>query len=494
MNPTIIRNLNIVKTVLSIGLVAFLIISVHSVTPTPDVFAQGIPTFSGSGVQTGGLQPSGGGTTTIPTSTVQAQTGGLVAPNYGDLHGFAWSDMPNGSDQNLATTNHQAGRGLGWISMNGSDTGVSGNYAVSLSVTGNLTGNAWSEYGGWLDFTPAGPYPTLYLTSSTASRNVLPTTPAMVDRSCMNAQRSNCAVTGWARFIAGEDTDTQNTGGWDGWVNFSGHSYAANSSNAVTSTFGVTYDANPSSSTFGKFNGYAWGGAVAGWINFNGVSITPPAPLPPNSCTNVNATNYGQPLPCVLPPGYCIDPLAVNYGLQGTCTYQCPGIGTYATNPVTEYPYPAGGPVPTQCGNIQLCTTAGSLNVGGPLPCIPSGTPPNPRSTASVRISSSGCSNGSTTLTWSSSGTSVCTASYSGSGVFTGNVATNNSSGLQISSIPQDGSINNFTITCTAQSGYTPASVTSSTSVMCPVVCTDPNGCGGGPGTTGTPKPIYKEN
>ncbi len=448
MNSTIIRNLNIAKGFLSVVFVAFLIISFHSVTPTPEVFAQGVnPAFPNTAIQSQTLQQLGGATATIPNSQVQPvlQTAGVQ--NYGDLHGFAWSDMPDGSDQNITPSNQQGGRGLGWISMNGSDTGVSGTYTVSLGSSGAITGDAWSEYGGWLDFAPSGPYPILYLTFSQVTKNVLPTTSVTVDPTCLSSKGSSCAVTGWARFISGEDTNTQNTGGWDGWVNFNGHSYAANSSNTITGTYGVTYDANPSDANFGKFSGFAWGGEVAGWINFDGVSITPTNPLPPGSCTDANATNYGQPSPCT-----------------------CAGQGSYAgTNFSYSYPFASGASYPAQCS--------------GNSPTPPGGN------TASVNLTSSGCSNGSTTLSWTSSGVASCSASYSGNISFSGPQPVNGSD--SITGIPQTGSANNVTITCTAQSGYTPATVTSSTSVT----CQDP----GGPGTptvpaTGTPHPIYKEN
>ncbi len=416
-----IRNLNILKWTASVALIALLVVNFHDRVVS------------------------------------RAFAGGLMAVPQ-DLHGWAWSDMPNGSDQNITPSNHQGGRGLGWISMNGTDTGTNGNgyYKVDLDpAVGTLSGDAWSEYGGWLDFTPSGPYPTFTILGGP---NVLPTTPAKVDSVCLTSKGRACVVTGWARFIAGEDTNTQNTGGWDGWVNMSGNTYQGHVANG---SFGVTYDADPtdvcptvptSAPCYGKFSGYAWGGEVAGWIGFDGVSITPPAPLTPGSCTDTNATNYGKPSPCT-----------------------CAGEGQYAgTNFSYNYPFASGATYPAQCsGN----------------------TPPPPPggNTASAQLNSSGCSNGNTTLSWTSTGTSMCSASYSGSAIFTGSQPINGSA--TITGIPQNGLTNNVTLTCTAVTGYTPATVTSTTSVMCPVICSNPNGCGGtGTQTPTVPKPIYKEN
>ena len=63
------------------------------------------------------------------------------------MHGALWSDMPSSSDEclhgtgtespnqcqiNIDHANPYAGRGFGWISLNSTDPGASGNYAVTL--------------------------------------------------------------------------------------------------------------------------------------------------------------------------------------------------------------------------------------------------------------------------------------------------------------------------------------------------------------------------
>jgi hypothetical protein len=260
-----------------------------------------------------------------------------------NAHGFLWSDMPDGSDecihgsgtespnrcgsQTLYGPNPEAGRGFGWISLNSSDTLYNGNptgltasnlYLVSLdTTTGDLSGYGWSENGGWVDFSPTTGYPKAAGTIPADAHG------AQVDPTCLASGGTSCSVTGWIRFVAGEDNNPNDTGSWDGWVSLSSGGGIA---------YGVTYD-----STTGDFSGLAWGGMDAGWIDFSKAYTdkgTPPPPPPQtvDVCENPAAINYtpgpyssndvNTPTMCLFkinpppPPitvNICEDPTATNY-------------------------------------------------------------------------------------------------------------------------------------------------------------------------------------
>ena len=464
MSKKTIQNINIIKSALSIALVVVLV-AVTADVLVQKVFAQTLPInlhqTIGTGVvspqQTQGLQQ----VACVGTSSTQVV--------FGDLHGWLWSDMPTSSDQVATPTNQQAGRGFGWISTNGSDSGVSGNYKVTIGATGALSGDAWSQNGGWLDFAPSGPYPTYTISmiplggGPAINRNVLPTTPATIDPTCLAAQRSGCAVTGWARFVAGEAAT--NTGGWDGWVNLSGSIY---NRSMVIGSFGVTFDADPNSGTYGSFSGKAWGGTDSGWISFDQVTTSPATQTlcqtPTDLTCNGVGTYAGQTFtyPVAGPvPSQC-----------GSLSLSCPGVGAYATLPVTMYAYPASGPVPSECtngiGNPSTLTCSGVGTYAGQTFAYPSGgtTPPE-------CISTDECSNLPGTQT--------------GAGPW--QAPNGNWYGL-LGGICSQSVCTNLTNTYYATP---PANYTVSTDQSGNSICT-PNGTGTGV-TTGVPiKPVYKEN
>ncbi len=97
---------------------------------------------------------------------------------------------------------------------------------MNINQDGTLSGYAWSENIGWINFAPAGPYPAL------------PNYSARVDL-------TTGEVSGWARVLA-------YGGGWDGWIKLRGTNY------------GVSIN-----KTSGEFSGWAWSDMVIGWISFN---------------------------------------------------------------------------------------------------------------------------------------------------------------------------------------------------------------------------------
>lgn len=152
--------------------------------------------------------------------------------------GWAWSDT------------------IGWISFNsrncdadwdGFSDGIDPNCPIAGTVipdygvnvdfaTGAVTGYAWSENIGWIDFSPAGPYPS-----------------APNDSVVMNL--GNWRLSGWARALS-------NGAGWDGWIKMA----------RGPGDGGPFYTVEINNST-GEFESSAWGGDdgvdVIGWISFN---------------------------------------------------------------------------------------------------------------------------------------------------------------------------------------------------------------------------------
>ncbi|HTK32999.1 MAG TPA: hypothetical protein VL335_00420 [Candidatus Paceibacterota bacterium] len=143
---------------------------------------------------------------------------------------------------------------VGWISFNSNDSGAGGGpYDVAMDASGNLNGYAWSNNIGWIKFGGLSVFPN--------------------GSSATNAQvnTSSGAVSGMARACAGTvggdcSSMTSRTDGWDGWIELAGSGHLSPDSSGYngTSTQGITY-----SNATGKFSGFAWGGDVVGWLQFN---------------------------------------------------------------------------------------------------------------------------------------------------------------------------------------------------------------------------------
>ncbi len=165
--------------------------------------------------------------------TALGQTSSTAPTSQQYLTGFAWSSN------------------IGWISARGT------NYGIELSPTGALSGYAWASNLGWISFNAAD-------VASCPSGACAPT---------VNQQTG--AVDGWARACSGTRSKdckgADRTDGWEGWIHLSGNNH---SSPNIGGTGGVTY--LPST---GNLKGYAWGGEVVGWINFNGVSVVNNKPI-----------------------------------------------------------------------------------------------------------------------------------------------------------------------------------------------------------------------
>ena len=156
---------------------------------------------------------------------------------------------------------------IGYISFNSLNSGAGGGttYAVKIATStteGYFTGYAWSSNIGWISF---------------SSGDVSHPTPKV------NLQTGQ--VTGWVRAcvgtVNGDCTGVDRTDGWDGWISLSGTNHESPN---LDGSRGITFD-----KITGKFNGYAWGGEVMGWISFNtNISV----PVICEGCID-NGTNGG---------------------------------------------------------------------------------------------------------------------------------------------------------------------------------------------------------
>ena len=226
---------------------------------------------------------------------VLAVAGPVFADTY-TVSGYAWSDMPNASDQGTAPDNHYGGRGLGWIQLKGS------NYGVTLSSDGKFGGYAWNEYGGYVQFNPVNP----------AGQS---DGGAYVDPTCLSGITA-CPVKGWIRFVSAP-ADPQ-SGGWDGWVKMSDASWSN----------GVVLGAPDPVTNIRTMSGFAWGDTVVGWVDFKyaQVLITPdefqcPVGLNPYPdvdpikcvCPGTTEEPINGECPVVPPTKACLDPLSPNF-------------------------------------------------------------------------------------------------------------------------------------------------------------------------------------
>ena len=177
------------------------------------------------------------------------------------------------SDIKAASTNNQLkgyawSSNIGWVSLsclNESACSVS-DYQVEVEpfLGGKFSGYAWSSNIGWIRFDPPGPYPEA------------PNYYAQV--ASVKAPNGKTQVQGWVRACSvmknqltcsGEPDSypANNNGGWDGWIKMSGGTNNCPNYHATPAETGpyetcLTAD-------YKTLDGWAWGGDVVGWIEFN---------------------------------------------------------------------------------------------------------------------------------------------------------------------------------------------------------------------------------
>lgn len=256
-----------------------------------------------------------------------------------DVSGYAFSDMPNASDQTSSTTNYNGGRGLGRIEMSG--TG----YSVKLSPsTGKFSGYAWNDIGGFASFNDVS-----------------------VPTSCLADPEGTCTVSGNFVFIAAANADLLTSGGWDGVVKMSDTSWN------TPVTLGKSIDGVRSMS------GFAWGGNVVGWVDFSQVKVA----VGILGCTDLTALNYNENATiddgsCIPKTKVCPDGSLPPDGDLSQCPSACP---TPAPDP--NYPGMNGYNLscqcksrpgqPADCANVQFCNISNDPFYNLP----PDGTSPN---------------------------------------------------------------------------------------------------------------------
>lgn len=139
--------------------------------------------------------------------------------------------------------------------------------AASLAVTGW----AWSDTIGWIQFDPV--FGGVFIDDATGdfsgyawSDNI-----GWIDFAGTNLDWATGEVTGWANAIAGADYDD----GWTGDISMSGIS--------------PDYSVNVDLST-GEFSGWAWGSDVVGWISFGGAGYDYVVVIPPPGVPTLNVS------------------------------------------------------------------------------------------------------------------------------------------------------------------------------------------------------------
>jgi len=181
--------------------------------------------------------------------------------------------------------------GLGWISTHNSGEGdLYGLYIPSSD--GSVSGYAWSENIGWIDFQPSGPYPT---------------------NPSYSAKREGNKLTGWARILSiKEANEIGNSGGWKGWIKLGGTAQDG-------SSYGVEVDP-----TTGKLSGYAWSDEL-GWISFDRASTTPVNPTPTSTPTSTTTSTPPPPPPPSLNCTFFANPGTIRRGETSTLSWNCVG-------------------------------------------------------------------------------------------------------------------------------------------------------------------------
>ncbi|MDE2038044.1 MAG: hypothetical protein KGI69_02365 [Patescibacteria group bacterium] len=256
------------------------------------------------------------------------------------LSGYAWSST------------------IGWVSFEPSDgSTVTLSTSSPCSVTAAcLAGYAWSSNIGWVKFGGLAGQTVAGLTTSDATVNL-----------------STGIVSGWARACAGMDdqvtpppdqtapNDTcsgvSRQDGWDGWIELAGTNHP---SGDVAGNYGVTYITSGPGA--GSFTGYAWGGPVVGWLNFN--TNVPVAT--PGGAVNPN------PSPTPGPGGGGSNWVYVSCTPSGTTYLSAPGTVTYhatASGGSGSYQYSwSGSSGSWSSTTVAYPLTSGSYSstVGGP--------------------------------------------------------------------------------------------------------------------------------
>lgn len=195
---------------------------------------------------------------------VNKSTIDFVKAGISDVGGWAWGGTTSSTSPILADSAYQ---GIGWMSFSNTADVSTIDYGVNIpavppSGTLPITGEAWSEFYGWLSF------------NSSDVAGCPSSLAANID--------STGKITGWARFLSiknamNPDPLLDNAGGFDGCVSLS------STNMGDTQTYGVQ-------KTGGAFSGYAWSPDL-GWIDFSKVGVNKMVNISPlNRTIRLNTT------------------------------------------------------------------------------------------------------------------------------------------------------------------------------------------------------------
>lgn len=215
--------------------------------------------------------------------------------------------------------------GLGWVSMNYANTEIvrppspiTVQYGVYIPPNGppptnNVTGLAWSENVGWIDFQPVGAPPA----------------------GSPGVQRQGNRLEGWARISTIANAGAS-AAGFTGWIKFQSDPGAP-----VQYGVDITPDPGPGGNS-GTLNGYAWSNDF-GWIDFSRVCFGPGriscAPPPPPTAPAVDIFVFVPGQPRIQGPYNIAPNTQINIAWDSTnatdCTVAPPGW-TGIGNPLPE--------------------------------------------------------------------------------------------------------------------------------------------------------------
>ena len=212
----------------------------------------------------------------------------------GNIYGWLWGGSEEGVLVNGLIDRDETE--LGWISTSSSNCDTDGDgfsdgglncpgigtvisdYGVTIPPSdGNITGYAWSEHVGWINFDAAGPYPIV----STG------------DDYTHSVQRSGDSLIGWARIVGIQgELASSNSGGWEGWIRMS------SDSNDLIS-YGITMNLDGTFNPCSSGTNCAWSDEL-GWVDFSNAKMLKTLKVCANSCngasllaSNVNITENG---------------------------------------------------------------------------------------------------------------------------------------------------------------------------------------------------------
>lgn len=268
------------------------------------------------------------------------------------VSGFAWS-----SD-------------IGWISFNCLDSsGASSpqqntcgtaNYGVDINFTsGNFSGFAWSSSLGYINFAPTPDPGGTGCTSAPCAQLDTAGNVSGWARACAVLTAADCTGTA----VKGAGT----LGGWDGWIKLADPSWTNPANYGYLGSPGVTYDAGGHHGIYldprtAKLKGFAWGGAVVGWIDF--APIVPPA---------VGGVVVNLP-----PPIISVTPIQLGYGRVEVNTSKM--LTFTITNTAGQWSYlsgtisiPGGTPFVLSSGSAAVTCSSGTSCTYDVIPTMGTG-------------------------------------------------------------------------------------------------------------------------